>query len=370
MSTRETSFEVTHNPSPVSEARRKEILAAPGFGRFFTDHMVEIDYAGGEWGQPRVEPYGPLTLDPATMVFHYGQAIFEGLKVYRWADGTLRAFRPEQNAERFKRSADRLAMPELSVDVFLESLRELVAIDGAWTPEAGGEAALYIRPFMISTEVGLGVQPAEDYKFLMLASPAGAYFSGGVSPVTVWFSREYTRAAPGGTGAAKFAGNYAASLKAQADAIENNCDQVVWLDAREHRYIEEMGGMNLFFVYGSGADAEVVTPELSGSLLPGITRDSILRLAEQAGYKTSERLISIEDVESALASGELTEVFACGTAAVITPVGHFKGAGEDMVVGDGGSGPISLSLRETLTGIQRGSVPDENGWMVELGAAE
>lgn len=368
MSSSAPSFEVTPNPAPTSDARREEILADPGFGRYFSDHMVRIDHEDGAWQQPQVLPYGPLSMDPASMVFHYGQAIFEGLKVYRWADGTLRAFRPEQNAERFVRSADRLAMAELDPELFLASLRELVAIDGKWTPTAGGEDSLYIRPFMISTEVGLGVQPADAYTFLMIASPAGAYFSGGVAPVTVWFSREYTRAAPGGTGAAKFAGNYAASLKAQAEATENGCDQVVWLDATDHTYIEEMGGMNLFFVYGSGADAEIVTPELSGSLLPGVTRDSILRLAEQAGYRTAERRISIDDVKAGLDSGELTEVFACGTAAVITPVGHLKGTGEDMVVGDGGSGKISLALRETLTGIQRGTVADENGWMVDLGA--
>lgn len=363
------SFEVTRNPSPAGDERRAEVLANPGFGQFFSDHMVSIEYADGQWRNPKVEPYAPLTIDPSAMVFHYGQAIFEGLKVYRWADGTLRGFRPEQNAARLNRSADRMAMPQLDEDVFLEALRQLLAVDGQWTPEAGGEGALYIRPFMISTEVGLGVKPADRYLFLMLASPAGAYFSGGISPVTVWLTREYVRAAPGGTGAAKFAGNYAASLKAQAEAIENDCDQVVWLDAAEHKYIEEMGGMNLFFVYGSGDDAELVTPELSGSLLPGVTRASLIALAEQEGMKVSERRIAIDDVEAGIASGELTEAFACGTAAVITPVGHFKGAGEDMVVADGGSGAVTLALREKLTGIQRGTVADDNNWMVELGRA-
>ena len=360
------SFEVTRNPSPASDERRAEILSNPGFGQFFSDHMVSIEFSDGEWKNPKVEPYASLTIDPSAMVFHYGQAIFEGLKIYRWSDGTLRAFRPEQNARRMNRSAERMAMPQLDEEVFLESLRQLLAVDGQWTPEAGGEDSLYIRPFMISTEVGLGVRPADRYLFLMLASPAGAYFSGGISPVTVWLTREYVRAAPGGTGAAKFAGNYAASLKAQAEAIENDCDQVVWLDAAEHKYIEEMGGMNLFFVYGEGDDAELVTPELSGSLLPGVTRASLIQLAEQLGMKVSERRISIDDVEAGIASGELTEAFACGTAAVITPVGHFKGSGEDFVVADGGSGPVTLALREKLTGIQRGSVADDNGWMVQL----
>lgn len=364
--THNVSFEVHPNTNPASEERRAEILSAPGFGRYVTDNMVSIEYHDGAWQTPEVKAYGPLTLDPSAMVLHYGQAIFEGLKVYRWADGSLRSFRPQANAERMNLSADRMAMPNLPEEVFLESLRQLLLVDGDWVPAAGGEEALYIRPVMFSTEPGLGVRPAKDYLFLMFASPAGAYFSGGISPVTVWLSREYVRACPGGTGAAKFAGNYAASLKAQEGAMAEGCDQVVWLDAIERTYIEEMGGMNLFFVYGEGENAEIVTPELSGSLLPGVTRRSLLRLAEDAGYRTTERKISVAELEADARSGALTEVFACGTAAVITPVGHFKGTDEDFQINGGQTGTITMELREQLTGIQRGAVADTHDWMVKL----
>ncbi len=248
------SFRREMHPAPISVSRRDEIHAAPGFGRYFTDHMVLIDYETGPgWHDPRVVPYGPFTLDPATMVLHYGQEIFEGLKVFAQPDGSLASFRPEQNAARLNRSADRLGIPRLPEELFLASIRELLAVDGAWVP-SGGETSLYIRPFIIATEVGLGVRPSASYTFCVIASPAGAYFPGGVKPVSVWWSTEYVRAAPGGTGAAKFGGNYAASLAAQAQAAEKGCDQVVWLDAVERRWVEEMGGMNLFFVFGSGAD--------------------------------------------------------------------------------------------------------------------
>ena len=245
------------HPAPISVSRRDEIHAAPGFGRYFTDHMVLIDYdAGSGWHDPRVVPYGPLTFDPATMVLHYGQEIFEGLKCYAQPDGSLASFRPEQNAARLNRSAVRLGIPQLPEELFLASLRELLAVDGEWVP-TGGESSLYLRPFIIATEVGLGVRPSASYLYCVIASPAGAYFPGGVKPVSVWWSTEYVRAAPGGTGAAKFGGNYAASLAAQAQAAEKGCDQVVWLDAVERRWVEEMGGMNLFFVFGSGDDVEV-----------------------------------------------------------------------------------------------------------------
>src|SRR5699024_6366323 len=276
------------------------------------------------WHDAKVEPYAALEFDPATTVLHYGQSIFEGLKVYRQPDGTVSAFRPEANAERFQDSARRLAMPELPVDVFVDSLCELLAVDSTWVPEQA-ESSLYLRPLMFSTEVSLGVnRPANSYVYVVLASPAGAYFSGGIKPVTVWLSHEYVRAAPGGTGAAKFAGNYAASFAAQAEAVEQGCDQVVWLDAVERRAVEEMGGMNLFFVFGRGSEARLVTPELSGSLLPGITRASILEMAADMGMAVEERRITADEWEKRAASGELTEVFACGTAAVITPVANVK----------------------------------------------
>jgi len=332
----------------------------------FTDHMVTIRYNRTQgWHDAKVEPYRPITLDPAAMVLHYGQAIFEGLKAYRQPGGTVASFRPEANAARFRGSARRLAMPELPDDVFLASLRELVAVDGHWVPEQD-ESSLYLRPFMISTEVGLGVRPSSEYLYVLIASPAGSYFASGIKPVSVWLSTEYVRAAPGGTGAAKFAGNYAASLVAQAQAAEKGCDQVVWLDAVERRWVEEMGGMNLFFVFGSGADARVVTPELSGSLLAGVTRDSLLALASSLGYQIEERRISTEEWEKKAESGELTEVFACGTAAVITPVGSVKHAEGEYTISGGATGEVSMRLRGALTAIQRGTAPDPQGWMTSL----
>ncbi|MFE7719093.1 branched-chain amino acid aminotransferase [Nocardia rhizosphaerihabitans] len=351
------------HPAPRSAQQREEVLAAPGFGRFFTDHMVSIDYADGEWGNARVEPYGPLSMDPATMVFHYGQAIFEGLKAYRQPDGSIATFRIDANAARFRRSAARMAMAELPEELFVESVRQLLAVDADWVPPAGGEESLYLRPFMFSTEAGLGVKPASAYKYLLLASPAGAYFPRGVKPVRVWLSTEYVRAAPGGTGEAKVAGNYAASLLAQAQATEKGCDQVVWLDACERSYVEEMGTNNLFFVFGTGSEARLVTPELSGSLLPGITRDSLLTLAADSGYPVEERKVSVEEWRKGAESGEISEVFACGTAAVITPVGWVKSAEGEFSIGGGEPGAVTMALRDTLTGIQRGTFADSHGWM-------
>ncbi|HEV7647976.1 MAG TPA: branched-chain amino acid aminotransferase [Actinophytocola sp.] len=360
------TFTRTLNPSPATPERIAEVLANPGFGMYFTDHMVTIRHNRTQgWHDAQVEPYRQLTLDPAAMVLHYGQAIFEGLKAYRQPGGTVASFRPEANAARFRRSARRLAMPELPDDVFLASLRELVAVDGRWVPEHD-EESLYLRPFMISTEVGLGVRPAAEYLYVLIGSPAGSYFASGVKPVSVWLSTEYVRAAPGGTGAAKFAGNYAASLVAQAQAAEHGCDQVVWLDAVERRWVEEMGGMNLFFVFGSGADARVVTPELSGALLAGVTRDSLLTLASSLGYQVEERRISTEEWEKKAESGELTEVFACGTAAVITPVGSVKHAEGEFTINGSATGEVSMRLREALTAIQRGTAPDPHGWMTQL----
>ncbi|MDQ6937565.1 MAG: branched-chain amino acid aminotransferase [Actinomycetota bacterium] len=358
-------IDVTLNPHPAPAAERTAILANPGFGRHFTDHLVRADYADGAWRPARVLPYQPLTLDPATMALHYGQLIFEGLKAYHQPDGSIATFRPDMNAARFARSAARLAMPALPATAFVESLEALVDVDRAWVP-TGEDASLYLRPFMLSTEVGLGVRPAAAYSYLLIASPAGAYFPNGVQPVSVWLSTEYTRAAPGGTGAAKFAGNYAASLAAQAEAAQQGCDQVVWLDAVEHRYVEEMGGMNLFFVLGSGPTARVVTPALTGTLLAGVTRDSLLTLAAELGHDVEERAITTEEWQAGNASGEISEVFACGTAAVITPVGVVKSAAGSWTVGDGGTGPVSARLRTALLGLQTGAEPDRHGWMHTL----
>jgi branched-chain amino acid aminotransferase len=359
-------FEVVANPNPRSEDERAAILAAPGFGRYFTDHMVRIDYADGQWGEGRVLPYGPLTLDPATSALHYGQEIFEGLKAYRQVNGSIAAFRPDANAARFARSAQRLAMPSLPADLFVESLHSLVEVDQAWVPDNPDES-LYLRPFMVATEVGLGVNtPSSSYTYLVIGSPAGPYFAGGIKPVKVWLSTEYTRAAPGGTGAAKCAGNYAAAFVAQAQATARGCDQVVWLDAAEHRWVEEMGGMNLYFVYGTGPSARIVTPSLTGTLLPGITRDSLLTLAADLGYTAEEDKISTDEWREGNESGAITEVFACGTAAVITPVGAVDSDNGGWTIGDGNPGPVSMRLREHLMAIQTGREPDPHGWMRKL----
>ncbi|HWH30923.1 MAG TPA: branched-chain amino acid aminotransferase, partial [Mycobacteriales bacterium] len=335
-------FARTPHPSPTPAQRRAQIVADPGFGRHFTDHMVTIRWSSGRgWHDSAVVPYGPLSLDPASMVLHYGQEIFEGIKAYRQPDGSIASFRPDVNAARFRASALRLAMAELPDELFLASLRELVSVDREWVPPAGGEEALYLRPFMIATEVGLGVRPSAEYLYALIASPAGAYFPGGVKPVDVWLCTDFTRAALGGTGTAKCGGNYAASLLPQAQAAAHGCAQVAYLDAAERRWVEEMGGMNLFFVLGSGEDVEVVTPELSGSILPGVTRDSLLVLAKELGCQVSERRISADEWLDGAASGAISEVFACGTAAVITPVGRVKHPGGAVVVADGEPGSIT-----------------------------
>ena len=355
---------ITPSDHLVSDADREAVLADPGFGQRYTDHMVRATWTKDDgWHDARLEPYGPLTLDPATNSLHYGQAIFEGLKAYRHEDGSIWSFRPIQNAERFANSARRLAMAELPIELFVGSIEALVRQDRAWVP-SGQEKSLYLRPFMISTEVGLGVRPANRYEYLLIASPAGAYFPRGLKPVSVWISDDYVRAAPGGTGEAKCAGNYAASLVAQAEASMHGCDQVVWLDAVERRWIEEMGGMNLYFVYGSGDSARLVTPELTGSLLPGITRSSLLTVASDLGIRAEEGRISVDDWKAGCASGDITEVFACGTAAVITPVGEIKTRDSgSWSVGDGGTGPVTQRLRQALLDIQTGAAPDTHNWL-------
>ncbi|GAA2473295.1 branched-chain amino acid aminotransferase [Streptomyces thermolineatus] len=361
-------IELKPTAHPLPDAERRRILSNPGFGRRFTDNMVTVRWTEGRgWHDAQLVPYAPLQIDPANMMLHYGQGIFEGLKAYRQPDGTVATFRPFANAERFRASARRLAMPELPEETFVAAIDALVRQDSAWVPEHGGEASLYIRPFMFATEVGLGVKPANEYLFMVIASPAGAYFPGGVKPVSVWLSEEYVRAAPGGTGAAKCAGNYAASLVAQAQAAEHGCDQVVWLDAAERRWIEEMGGMNLYFVYGEGRDARVVTPALTGTLLPGITRQSLLEIAADLGYRVGEERISVEEWRNACADGTLTEVFACGTAAVITPVGSVKSTSADWTVADGEPGEVTMRLRRALLELQTGVAADTHNWMHPLG---
>ncbi len=360
-------FSQLPHPSPTTPQRRAEILAGPGFGRYFTDHMVEISWTAGRgWHDAQVGPYRPLVMDPASLVLHYGQAVFEGLKAYRQPDGTVSSFRPLANAARLRSSARRIAMPELPDELFLGSLRELVRADLGWVPAAGGEESLYLRPMLFATEVGLGMRPSVTYQYVLIASPAGPYFRDGLEPVSVWLCTDYVRAAPGGTGAAKFAGNYAASLVVQQQAADNGCDQVVWLDAVERRWVEEMGTNNLCFVLGEGKQARLVTPELTGALLPGITRDSLLTLARDHGLGVEERRISTEEWEKGVHTGDITEVFACGTAAVITPVGRVAYSGGEFTIGNGTPGPITAALRAALTAIQRGAAPDTHNWLVPL----
>jgi branched-chain amino acid aminotransferase len=355
------------NTNPVSDADRAAKIAEGGFGKYYTDNMVVVEWSeGAGWSDAELKAYGPLTLDPATSVLHYGQEIFEGMKAYSQPDGGVSLFRPEANAKRFNRSAVRMALPELDVNDFVSLVRALVQQDIAWVPKNVGES-LYIRPFMIATEVGLGVRPANHATFLIITTPASAYFNPSKA-VTVWISTEYVRAAPGGTGEAKTGGNYAGSLLAQKQAAKEGCDQVVWLDAIERRWVEEMGGMNLYFVKGKGKDATIFTPKLTGTLLPGITRDSILTVAKDLGYKVEEGMLSVEDWKSGVESGEITEIFACGTAAVVSPIGAAKSAQGTWQTGDGNPGPITMAIRETLLGIQHGTIEDKHGWNVRVGS--
>ncbi len=352
-------FEIRPNTAPASAAERAALMTDPGFGRIFTDHMVTIKFAAGKgWYDARVEARGPIPLDPATAVLHYAQEIFEGLKAYRAADGGVTMFRPEANAHRFAASAARMAMAPLPHEVFLASLHELITIDRAWVPD-GDDGSLYLRPFMYASEAFLGVRPSTEYLYVLIASPVGSYFAGGLQPVTVWVSADYTRAAPGGTGAAKCGGNYGASLAAQAEAIEHGCDQVVFLDAVERRYVDELGGMNIFFVYDDGS---LATPPL-GTILPGVTRDSILTLAAEQGRDVAERPISFDEWRTDAQSGRLREVFACGTAAVLTPIGAVRWPDGEFGVADGDTGPVTNHLRQSLVDIQRDRVPDHHGWV-------
>jgi branched-chain amino acid aminotransferase len=368
----ELSFAIHPSADPVPAQIRAGLLASPGFGQVFTDHMVTVSWAAERgWHDAQLRPYGPFTMDPASEVLHYAQEIFEGLKAYRQVGGPIVTFRPRANAARFNRSAVRMAMPELPEAAFVQALELLVSHDRDWVPgagdHAGAEPSLYLRPFMIATAVGLGVhKPSSSYLFAVIASPAGAYFSGGIRPVSVWLASTYTRAAPGGTGAAKTGGNYAGAFAGQLEALAHGCDQVVWLDAAEHRFVEEMGGMNLFFVYGSGADARIMTPALTGSLLAGVTRDSLLTVAPDLGIAAEEGSISVEQWQAGCESGEITEVFACGTAAVITPVGTVRGVAGQWNIADGQPGPVTMRLREHLLGIQFGQLPDPYGWVHKI----
>ena len=355
-------YEVRRTGAPTPDDERTSLLAAPKFGTVFTDHMARVSYSGGAWSDRRVEPYGPLRLDPATAVLHYAQEIFEGMKAYKHADGSIWSFRPDQNARRYARSAHRLALPVLSEEDFLASIAALVRTDVDWVP-GHEDSSLYLRPFMFASEAFLGVRPANEVEHLVIASPVGPYFAGGVQPVSIYLSEKYHRAgAPGGTGDAKFGGNYAASLLPQQEAAERGFDQVCFLDSARSTYLEELGGMNIFLVM---ADGTLHTPDL-GSILEGITRESIIRLAADRGHKVVERKIPVQELVEGIRSGQVREFFACGTAAVITPIGRLAAPDFDLEVADGGPGELTMALRGELTDIQYGRAEDRHGWMRRL----
>lgn len=360
------TFDLQRRPDPAGDERRAEILANPGFGVHFTDHMLTATWTEGQgWHSGKVGAYGPIQLMPSAAVLHYAQEIFEGLKAYRHEDGSVWSFRPEANAQRMQRSARRLALPELSTEDFIASLVALVGVDEPWVPPAGtGETSLYLRPFTFASEAFLGVRPAREVTYCVIASPAGAYFPGGLKPVNLWISQHHARAGAGGTGAAKTGGNYASSLAGQLEGIENGCDQAVFLDSSTQTYIEELGGMNLFFVT---RDNRLVTPELTGSILEGVTRSSILELAKELGLDPEERRIPIEEWKDGVASGEVREVFACGTAAVVTPVGELRweGGSAPSTAGEEG-GEVTHAIRDALLDIQYGRVEDTRGWLTRL----
>jgi branched-chain amino acid aminotransferase len=358
------TFRLEEHASPVAVEERTTRIANPGFGRVFTDHMAIVRYsADAGWHDPHIRARAPLQMDPAAAVLHYAQEIFEGLKAYRLEDGSTALFRPEANARRFRESAERMAMAPLPEELFVESCRRLVEVDRNWMPDIDG-GSLYLRPFMIASEIFLGVKPSAEYLYIVIASAVGSYFKGtGNDGVTLWVSEHYTRAAPGGTGAAKCGGNYASSLRAQEEAIRNGCDQVVFLDAVERRWVEELGGMNVFFVMDDGT---LVTPPLTGTILPGITRDSLITLARAGGLTVREEPYSLDQWRADAASGRLAEAFACGTAAVVTPIGKVKGRDGEFTIGNGSAGQITQRLRNELASIQRGKAADPHGWVHRL----
>jgi branched-chain amino acid aminotransferase len=343
-------------PSPKPPITDESKLA---FGKQFTDRMFVMEYdAGRGWHSARIQPYGPFAMDPAAAVLHYAQEIFEGLKAFRRPDGKIALFRPEDNIERFNRSARRMCMPQVDPAFFLRALEELVRLEAAWVPRSEG-TSLYIRPTMIATDPYLGVRPSEKYLCYIILSPVGAYYAGGFNPVKIWISDEYVRSAPGGTGEAKTGGNYAASLRASMEASAKGFDQVLWLDAVQRKYVEEVGSMNICFLYGG----KVVTSPLSGTILDGITRRSILTLVREFGYEVEERALSVEEILDGAADGRLQEAFGTGTAAVVSAVGQFTYRDRTVTLGGGQAGALTLKLHATLTGIQTGRMADDHGWV-------
>lgn len=333
-----------------------------GFGHYFTDHMFILDYTEGiGWHDGRIVPYQPLSLDPSAMIFHYGQSVFEGLKAYVTVDKDVLLFRADQNFKRLNNSNDRLCIPKIDEEYALEALKQLVSVDRDWVPNAPG-TSLYIRPFIIATEANLGVHPSKRYQFIIIMSPSGSYYKEGINPVRIMVEQQFVRAVKGGTGAAKTGGNYASALKGQEIASKEGYAQTLWLDGKENRYVEEVGSMNIFFKIGG----KVITPALNGSILPGITRDSMIQVLKSKNIPVEERLISIDEVVEAYNKGTLEEVFGTGTAAVISPVGELKYLNEKMIINKGEIGEVSQMLYDTLTGIQNGSIEDTFGWTIRL----
>ncbi len=350
-------IKVTRTTTPKEKPQGKL-----GFGKIFTDHMFVMNYTEGiGWHDPRVEPFSNISLSPACVVFHYGQEMFEGMKAYKGANGETYLFRPEKNAQRANESNKRLCIPEIPEDIFVEAVKAVVKVDEDWIPTEEG-TSLYIRPFVIATDAFLGVAPSKTYLFMVILSPSGAYYSEGLAPVGIWIEDDYVRAVKGGIGYTKTGGNYAASLAAQVKAHDAGFSQVLWLDGVTRRYIEEVGAMNIFFKIGG----KVVTPMLNGSILPGVTRNSVLQLLREWGIPAEERRISVDELLEAQKNGTLEEVFGTGTAAVISPVGKLRYKDDVMTIGDGGIGPVSQKLYDTITGIQTGKLADPFGWRVTL----
>ncbi len=343
--------------------KAKPAKGAPlGFGKIFTDHMFIMNYTEGKgWHDARIVPYGPISLDPSAMVFHYGQEMFEGLKAYRGADGKARLFRPDMNAKRAIQSNERLCIPEIPEEIFVEAIKAVVKVDEDWIPEDEG-TSLYIRPFVIATDEFLGVSPSKTYLFMIILSPSGAYYANGLAPVGIWIEDDYVRAVRGGMGFAKTGGNYAASLAAQVKAHDDGYSQVLWLDGVERKYIEEVGAMNIFFKI----NGKIVTPMLNGSILPGVTRNSVIQLCKSYGYEVEERKVSVDELVEAAKSGALEECFGTGTAAVISPVGKLRYKDDVFEINGNEIGAVCQKLYDTITGIQNGSVEDTFGWIVEV----
>jgi branched-chain amino acid aminotransferase len=362
------NIEIVANVNPISDEKREAILQDPGFGTYFTDHMVLIKYNVEKgWHDAQVKAYEPISCDPSSMVFHYGQAIFEGMKAYRTPGNELVLTRPYDNANRFNRSAKRMAMAEIDEELFVESLKQLVRTDSKWVPEKEGQS-LYLRPFMIASEAHLGMRAANEYLFIVIACPVNPFFSSvsGASAISIYATTEYVRAVQGGTGEAKCSGNYAASLLAKKEALDKDCQDILWRDAKEGKYIEEMGTSNVAFIVRNGDAVTLLTPALSGSILKGITRDSIIQIAKRRGYEVREEVLVYDEVIEKIRTGVITEVFSIGTAVTIAPVGYIVDDKNKTQVGDGGPGEISMSIRQELCDLHFGKLPDDFGWHVKI----